>query len=377
LWAVCFVRRVRVVWESSFGRLFVFGAIGASGTWQQFARIGWLRGTVDSLPRGKAFYLFGFAIIRIPSRAILVFVASSPAVPRLDYKFSPPPPLLICFSCAGNCHQSLRLQTDTMASQPASVADNWAPCGQLPEPIRENVEAVSAFVAELKYPNTPWRNILSAHTARMNVCIEDSIKLQQVGRSWRASLDWANSYAWNDRWQVQASSGVWGTVGGAKVDLFRIMFATLLLRAPGPVVRMDPSAFPDGRVACARIWEKVRELQRAAGALDVASAGAAGSSERLGRRALENPASGGESPNAERLGQIEARLGLLHERLGVLEHAAASPAVAPSSPERLGRIEARLDRLEEMLQRIDMLERALDDSLARIESQLADFGRGP
>ena len=47
LWAVCFVRRVRVVWESSFGRLFVFGAIGASGTWQQFARIGWLRGTVE------------------------------------------------------------------------------------------------------------------------------------------------------------------------------------------------------------------------------------------------------------------------------------------------------------------------------------------
>ena len=92
LWAACFVRRVRVVWESSFGRLFVFGAIGASGTWQQFARIGWLRGTVDSLPRGKAFYLLGFAIIRIPSRAILVFVASSPAVPQLDYKFSPPPP---------------------------------------------------------------------------------------------------------------------------------------------------------------------------------------------------------------------------------------------------------------------------------------------
>ena len=59
---------------------------------QQFARIDWLRGTVDSLPRGKAFYLFGFAIIRIPSRAILVFVASSPAVPLLEYEFSPPPP---------------------------------------------------------------------------------------------------------------------------------------------------------------------------------------------------------------------------------------------------------------------------------------------
>ena len=60
LWAVCFVRRVRVVWESSFGRLFVFGAIGASGTWQQFARIGWLRGTVDSLPRGESVLPFRF-----------------------------------------------------------------------------------------------------------------------------------------------------------------------------------------------------------------------------------------------------------------------------------------------------------------------------
>ena len=61
---------------------------------------------------------------------------------------------------------------------------------------------------------------------------------------------------------------------------------------------------------------------------------AAGSSERLGRRALE--------------------------------HAAALPAVAASSPERLGQIEARLDRLEKVL----------DGGLARIESQLADFGRG-
>ena len=268
-----------------------------------------------------------------------------------------------------------------MAAQlaPYTLLQRSQPVGQLAEPTREIVEAVAAFVAELKYPSTPWRDILSAHlrSTHMNVCILDSMEVQQVGGGWRASLDWPNSYAWNDGWRVQASSDVFGTAGGAKLDLFRIMFATLLLRAPGPVVRMDPSAFPDGRVACARIWEKVRELQRAASALDVASAGAAGSSERLGRRALENPASGGESPNAERLGQIEARLGLLHERLGVLEHAAASPAVAPSSPERLGRIEARLDRLEEMLQRIDMLERALDDSLARIESQLADFGRGP
>ena len=38
---------MRVVWESNFGRFFVLGTIGASGTWQQFARIVWLRGTVE------------------------------------------------------------------------------------------------------------------------------------------------------------------------------------------------------------------------------------------------------------------------------------------------------------------------------------------
>ena len=42
LWAVFFVRRVRVVWESNFGRTFVLGATGASGAWQQLARIDWL-----------------------------------------------------------------------------------------------------------------------------------------------------------------------------------------------------------------------------------------------------------------------------------------------------------------------------------------------
>ena len=46
LWAVFFVRCVRVVWESNFGRYFVLGATGASGRWQQLARIDWLRGTV-------------------------------------------------------------------------------------------------------------------------------------------------------------------------------------------------------------------------------------------------------------------------------------------------------------------------------------------
>ena len=291
-----------------------------------------------------------------------------------------------------------------MAAQLAPVADNRAPVGQLAEPTREHVEAVAAFVAELKNPNIPWRDILSAHTrsAHMNERIEDSMKVWQVGGGWRASLDWPNSYAWNDGLRVQASSDVFGTAGGAKLDLFRIMFATLLLRAPGPVVRMDPSAFEGGRVACASIWERVRELQRtqplagnpanwrgtqplatpaappaaanvtAASALDVAFAVTAGSPERLGRRALEHgaalPAVADSSP--ERLGQIEARLGLLHERLGFLEHAAASPAGAASSPERLGLIEARLDHLEQVLQRI---EAALDGSLARIESQLADF----
>mgnify|MGYP004106671979 CR=1 FL=1 len=64
LWAVCFVRRVRVVWESSFGRLFVFGAIGASGTWQQFARIGWLRGTVEDDEQDRWWEQF---FLRVPA----------------------------------------------------------------------------------------------------------------------------------------------------------------------------------------------------------------------------------------------------------------------------------------------------------------------
>ena len=69
LWAVCFVRRVRVVWESSFGRLFVFGAIGASGTWQQFARIGWLRGTVEDDEQDRWWEQF---FLRVPAFKKLV-----------------------------------------------------------------------------------------------------------------------------------------------------------------------------------------------------------------------------------------------------------------------------------------------------------------
>ena len=82
-----------------------------------------------------------------------------------------------------------------MAAQLAPVADNRAPVGQLAEPTREHVEAVAAFVAELKYPSIPWRDILSAHIrlAHVNVCIEDSMEVRQVGGGWRASLDWPNS----------------------------------------------------------------------------------------------------------------------------------------------------------------------------------------
>ena len=70
LWAVCFVRRVRVVWESSFGRLFVFGAIGASGTWQQFARIGWLRGMVEDDEQDRWWEQF---FLRVPAFKSLAY----------------------------------------------------------------------------------------------------------------------------------------------------------------------------------------------------------------------------------------------------------------------------------------------------------------
>ena len=206
-----------------------------------------------------------------------------------------------------------------------------------------------------------------------------------------------NSYAWNDGWRVQASSDVFGTAGGAKLDLFRIMFATLLLRAPGPVVRMDPSAFAGGSVACASIWEKVRELKMAPLQMQwLASqdaAAAAPPAAPVAPLAAAPPAVAGVTADAAldvapavaawslevtefeaRLGQIDERLGLLDARLGLLEHAAAPPAVAASSPERLGQIEVRLKRLEEVLPRIDRLENAFDEGLERIERELNHIG---
>ena len=47
LWTFFIAKRWRVVWESDCGRSFALGAFGArSGTWQELARIDWLRGTV-------------------------------------------------------------------------------------------------------------------------------------------------------------------------------------------------------------------------------------------------------------------------------------------------------------------------------------------
>ena len=73
---------------------------------------------------------------------------------------------------------------DGSRGEQCPAACSAAPSGQLAEPTRENVEAVAAFVAELKYPSTPWRDILSAHicSAHMNVFILDSMEVQQAGR---------------------------------------------------------------------------------------------------------------------------------------------------------------------------------------------------
>ena len=70
LWAVCFVRRVRVVWESNFGRFFVLGATGASGTWQQLACIDWLRGTVEA---DEANAWWGQLFLRVPAFKSLAY----------------------------------------------------------------------------------------------------------------------------------------------------------------------------------------------------------------------------------------------------------------------------------------------------------------
>ena len=70
LWAVCFVRRVRVVWESNFGRRFVLGATGASGIGQQHARIDWLRGTVEA---DEANAWWGQLFLRVPAFKSLAY----------------------------------------------------------------------------------------------------------------------------------------------------------------------------------------------------------------------------------------------------------------------------------------------------------------
>ena len=91
---------------------------------------------------------------------VAAFVVSSLAVPQLDDKFSHTP--LICCSCAGNCHQSLRLQTDTMAAQPAPGWRIWREhytrqCRDIPpltvdgEALPWNGEQLNAFHAAVRH----------------------------------------------------------------------------------------------------------------------------------------------------------------------------------------------------------------------------------
>ena len=132
-----------------------------------------------------------------------------------------------------------------MAAQPgapwwAPQAANWAPVNQLGEPTRENVEAIVEFVDALKYPSTPWRHILSSHNtnppggASPNAPIAETMRKEPVRGGFKVSLDWHISYLWNDELRVQATSDVFWSERDAKVHLFKMMFGTLLLRAPDP-----------------------------------------------------------------------------------------------------------------------------------------------
>ena len=97
----------------------------------------------------------------------------------------------------------------------------------------------------------------------MNPPIADTMTFNEGDGGFKASLDWANSYRWDDQLRVRATSAVCWPEKLAKADLFNHMFAELLLRAPGPVVQILPTDFADPPGAANRIGEKVRELQGA------------------------------------------------------------------------------------------------------------------
>jgi hypothetical protein len=138
------------------------------------------------------------------------------------------------------------------------------------------------FLERMKYPAFHWRHLLSAHNtvnvrgSSVNHAIQDTMTWSKAGITaalpYKASLNWPNSYAKDDGLAISAESGPCKTERDAVRDLCRNMFVKLLLRAPGPVVRILDKPFASaGPTYAVNIWEKVRELQRQAGAGIVAA----------------------------------------------------------------------------------------------------------
>ena len=83
-----------------------------------------------------------------------------------------------------------------MAAQLAPVADIRTPVGQLAEPTCENVEAVAAFVAELKKPSISWetsRNQVMCRTGVSCTGTTHKVTFKEAGGAKKA-------YALAEKW---------------------------------------------------------------------------------------------------------------------------------------------------------------------------------
>ena len=83
-----------------------------------------------------------------------------------------------------------------------------------------------------------------------------------VGGRVEASVDWQNSYRWQDGLRISGNSGMQPDERTAIQELCRNTFVKLCLRAPAPLVRILQKPFADSPNAELRIWKRVQELQQ-------------------------------------------------------------------------------------------------------------------
>ena len=150
--------------------------------------------------------------------------------------------------------------------------DPWAPWAlvdQMPEPTAAMVLELGNFIEYLKFPAFPWRNLLNAHNTcneqgrSINNDLQSSMVVRNVpGGGVQASVDWPNSYRWQDGLRISGNSGTQLDRKIAVQELCRNTFVKLCLRAPAPLVRILPKPFAASPDAELRIWARVRELQQ-------------------------------------------------------------------------------------------------------------------